>query len=267
MTVQPHRAGRVRALVLVAVLALGACGGGATTTAGAPTSTDGPSTTRPPATTTSTTTSATSTTAATTSSTTTTSTTTTTASTTTSTTAPPPPAPAPVVTTAPPPPPLPAGDDRVFVLGDSVLLGAATTVPDALVGWAVTFDALGSRRLPQAIEVLRARRAEIGRVVVIQQGNNYIAGEGSFAAQIDEAMAVLAGVERVVWLTVAEKWPSRVEINAAIRAAPQRWPQAVVADWASVIAAHPEYAGDMLHLTAAGRVAIAQLIASHVGPP
>ena len=37
-------------------------------------------------------------------------------------------------------------------------------------------------------------------MVVIQQGNNYIAGEGSFASQIDEAMTVLSGVERVVWL-------------------------------------------------------------------
>ena len=164
--------------------------------------------------------------------------------------------------------PLPAGSDhRVFVLGDSALLGAQYTVPAALVGWDVTYDALGSRRLPQGIEVLRARRAEIGRVVVIQQGNNYIAGEGSFADQIDQAMTVLVGVERVVWLTVAEKWPSRVAINDAIRAAPARWPQAVVADWAPIIAAHPEYAGDMLHLSDAGRIAIARLIADHVGPP
>lgn len=130
----------------------------------------------------------------------------------------------------------------------------------------VTFDAVGSRRLPQGIEVLRARRAEIGRVVVIQQGNNYLASEGSFTDQIGEAMRVLDGVERVVWLTVAERWPSRVGINAAIRASPQRWSQIVVADWATVVAAHPEYASDMLHLTGAGRQAIAQLIATSVGP-
>lgn len=173
-----------------------------------------------------------------------------------------------VTTTAPVVPELPTGDDRrVFVLGDSALLGARETVPAALVGWDVTYDAVGSRRLPQGIEVLRSRRSEIGRVVVIQQGNNHLAGEGSFAAQIDQAMGVLEGVERVVWLTVAEKWPSRVEINAAIRAAPARWSQAVVADWATVVAAHPEYAGDLLHLTASGRVAIAELIARYVGSP
>ena len=169
-------------------------------------------------------------------------------------------------TTAPPTtarPPSTAGRS-VFVLGDSALLGAREKVPAALPGWQVVFDALGSRRLPQAIEVLRARRSEIGAVAVIQQGNNYLESEGSFGAQIDEAMRVLDGVDRVVWLTVAEKWPSRVEINQQIRAAAGRWPRIVVAEWAPLIAAHPEYAEDMLHLSAAGRIAIAELIAGAV---
>ena len=169
-------------------------------------------------------------------------------------------------TTAPPTtarPPSTAGRS-VFVLGDSALLGARETVPAALPGWQVVFDAVGSRRLPQAIEVLRARRSEIGAVAVIQQGNNYLESEGSFGAQIDEAMRVLDGVDRVVWLTVAEKWPSRVEINQQIRAAAGRWPQIVVAEWAPLIAAHPEYAEDMLHLSASGRIAIAELIAGAV---
>ncbi|MCO8129189.1 hypothetical protein NHL50_18425 [Acidimicrobiia bacterium EGI L10123] len=160
-------------------------------------------------------------------------------------------------------PPSTAGRS-VFVLGDSALLGASETVPAALPGWHVVFDAVGSRRLPQAIEVLRARRSEIGAVAVIQQGNNHLESEGSFGAQIDEAMRVLDGVDRVVWLTVAEKWPSRVEINSQIRAAAGRWPQIVVAEWAPLIAAHPEYAEDMLHLSAAGRIAIAELIAGAV---
>lgn len=182
------------------------------------------------------------------------------------TTSPPTTAPSPP-TTPPTVPPVNGGDRSVYVLGDSVLLGAQT-VPAALAGWIVTYDAEGSRRLPQGIEVLRAHREQIGAVVVIQMGNNYIEGEhGTFASQIDEAMTVLAGVRRVVWLTVAERWPSRVVINQAIRAAPGRWPNAVVADWAVMVAAHPEYAADQLHLTAAGRVAIAQLIASQVGPP
>lgn len=68
-------------------------------------------------------------------------------------------------------------------------------MPAALPGWQVTFDAVGSRRLPQAIGVLHSRRWGIGGVVVIQQGNNHIASEGSFGSQIDEAMRVIDGVD------------------------------------------------------------------------
>ncbi|MGQ0595615.1 MAG: hypothetical protein ACT4QB_24165 [Gammaproteobacteria bacterium] len=159
---------------------------------------------------------------------------------------------------------LPLGN-TVFVLGDSVLLGTKDIMPAALSGWVVRFDAKGSRRLSQGIHVLRARRAEIGRVVVIQLGNNYIAGEGSYAKQIEEAMQVVNGVDRVVWITVAEKYPNRAAINQAIRAAPARWGRIVVGDWAKIIAAHPEYAYDGLHLKPAGRKAMAALIASKVG--
>ncbi len=154
------------------------------------------------------------------------------------------------------------------MLGDSVLLGTVQTLPAALTGWQVTMDCVGSRRLPQGIGVLAAHRADIGSVVVIQMGNNYIAGEdGTFAAQIDQTMQALDGVQRVVWVTVAEKWPDRAAVNAAIRAAPTRWPAVRVADWQPIVAAHPEYAYDSLHLTPPGRLAMAHLIGSVVGPP
>ena len=158
-------------------------------------------------------------------------------------------------------------DNRVYVLGDSVLLGTVQTLPAALRGWKVTMDCVGSRRLTQAIAELRNNRSRIGSVVVIQMGNNFIPGEdGTFASQIDRAMRVLDGVRRAVWVTVAEKWPDRVTINRAIRAAASRWPTIRVADWAPIIATHPGYAYDMLHLTGAGRLRIARLIATAVGP-
>lgn len=154
------------------------------------------------------------------------------------------------------------------MLGDSVLLGTTQTMPAALRGWRVTMDTVGSRRLTQAIQELRAKRTRIGAVLVIQMGNNYIPGEdGSFGSQIDQAMRVLTGVGRVVWVTVAEKWPNRIPLNRAIRAAAARWPTIRVADWAPLIAAHPGYAYDMLHLTPSGRLAMARLVAAAVGRP
>ena len=117
--------------------------------------------------------------------------------------------------------------NHVFVLGDSVLLGAANEIPAALPGWQVIVDAKVSRFLNQGIEVLQARRAEIGNagVVVIQQGNNYLGNEEQFRDEIDQTMAVLAGVPKVIWLTVAEFTRSRVDVNKEILAAARALPE------------------------------------------
>jgi MFS family permease len=105
------------------------------------------------------------------------------------------------------------------------------------------------------------------RAVVIQAGNNYIEGEdGTFGHQINQAMHILKGVQRVVWVTVAKKWPSRATIDKAIHAAAHRWSRILVANWAPIAAHHPGYTYDGLHLTPDGRTAMAKLIAQTVGP-
>jgi len=166
------------------------------------------------------------------------------------------------------------GGTKVYVIGDSVLLGAKEEVPAELDGWDVTMDATGSRRLTQAAVDIEENGA-VARVVVINLGNNYIPNEASpggattFAGQIDEVMESLSDVDRVVWVTVAEVSDSRREINAAIRAAEDEYDNVVVLDWASVVEANPgndEIAGDALHLGSAGQQAIAELIAMGVGP-
>ncbi len=162
----------------------------------------------------------------------------------------------------------PITDNKVYVVGDSVLLGTVDTLPAAMHGWRVTMNCVESRRLPEAIPIIRANRSKMGSVVVIQMGNNYIAGEdGTFASQINTTMRILRRVPLVVWVTVAEKWTSRIGINNAIRAAAHRFANVRVADWAPIMAAHPSYAYDGLHLTPSGRLAMARLIAHVVGPP
>lgn len=171
-----------------------------------------------------------------------------------------------------PPPPVadpagPPGRNSVFVIGDSVFLGTTSAIPSALPGWLVTYDAVGNRRLAQGIDVLAARRSQIGEAVVVHLGNNFIEGErGTYATQIDEAMAVLQDVPRVVWVTVSEVSESRVAINQAIREATSRWPNLRVAEWAPVIGGRPELSWDGLHLTPAGRREMASLIAQTLGP-
>lgn len=170
--------------------------------------------------------------------------------------------PLPVADPGPPP-----GANSVFVMGDSVFLGTTSSIPIRLSDWVVTYDAEGSRRLAQGIDTLAARRGEIGEAVVIQLGNNYISGErGDYASQIDEAMAVLADVPRVVWVTVSEVSPTRTAINESIRAAADRYPNMWVADWAQVIATEPDLSWDGIHLTPAGRQRMAEVVAVALGP-
>ena len=75
-----------------------------------------------------------------------------------------------------------------------------------------------------------------------------------FATSIDTVMAALgaAGVERVVWVTLHESQPNWARLNDQIRAAPARWPQLVVADWAPVAAREPSWFGDGAHMNVLG---------------
>jgi lysophospholipase L1-like esterase len=161
----------------------------------------------------------------------------------------------------PPPPPR----DPVFVLGDSVILGAQSDLPAALPGWTTIVDAQESRLTGRAAEVVDARRGEIDRVAVVMVGHNSGAGE-DHATHIRRVLASLAGVERVVWVTAAEWGPGQVEFNAALREVAPEHPGLHVADWARYNAAFPAYTYDGLHLTPEGRAAMAALIAGYVGP-
>lgn len=171
-----------------------------------------------------------------------------------------------------PPPPVPdpagpPGRNSVMVVGDSVLMGTARSIPEAVPDWLVTYDAVPNRRLAQAVELLEERRDEIGEAVVICLGNNYIEGErGDYASQVEEVMALLWFVPRVVWVTVPEVNPGRDRINESIREAATRWPNMRVADWAPMVAADPTLASDGMHLTREGRRALAELIAATLGP-
>jgi hypothetical protein len=165
-----------------------------------------------------------------------------------------------------PPPALPAGDGRVFAVGDSVLLGAKDSLSETVGGWDLYVDARVSRRFPEGIDVLRQNRAALGQVVVVVLGHNY-GGGGKVYGYLDEIMAETSRTQRVVMVTVAEWSPAQVEVNRAIRSLPNVHRNVVVADWQAVTAANPQFlAGDRVHLTGAGRVALANLIAVMVGP-
>jgi len=181
-------------------------------------------------------------------------------------------APAPTTTEAPAPtvPPGPAplsagGPNTVYVLGDSVTLGAAGTVPAALGGWQVTFDAQENRRMDQGQAIVAGRGAGLGRVVVVHLCTNW--GGGDYAGAAERMLASLAGTERVVWVTCTA-WNGGVEeANAAIRALPAAHPHVTVAEWDPLSRTPGLTYDDGLHLRPEGAAALADLIAAAVGPP
>jgi hypothetical protein len=157
-------------------------------------------------------------------------------------------------------------DPQLFLTGDSVMQAVVPTVDRMLPSWSVNSDTRIGRRVPEGASVIEESDDQIGDAVVIVLGHNYTRGEG-FQAQFNRIMRELWHVERVVWVTVAEWSPGQLEVNGILRTAPQIWPNVVIADWAELTHANPGYlAGDRVHLTSAGVVALADLIARAVGP-
>jgi hypothetical protein len=167
---------------------------------------------------------------------------------------------------------VPITDPRLFLMGDSVMAALNPDYTDeahkilGAFGWEVTIDAMESRFPTAGIEVLKARRHEIGQVVVIQMSNNYGDDEVQWADQIDAMFDVLDGVPEVVFLTVSEFRSDRREVNAELRAALKRHPNMLLADWNALGASSRAFLeGDGLHLSPKGAHAMAELIASEVG--
>src|SRR5262249_49564083 len=101
---------------------------------------------------------------------------------------------------------------------------------------------------PSALHTIHDLGPTLGQMVIVDVGYNDVAD--GYGDKLDTVMRALlaAGVQHVVWVTLEETEDPWVAINPQIRAAPARWPQLVVADWAPVAAAHPEWFVDVAHL-------------------
>lgn len=168
----------------------------------------------------------------------------------------------PVIT---PPPPLPPGDGTVYAVGDSVLLGANNYLPQTVGGWDLRLDAKVGRHMSEGIDLIRENRGSIGQAAVILLGHND-GGGSSVYGQLDLIMSYLRKTQRVVFVTIKEWQPGHATINRAIRALPKTYPNVVVADWAAVLDANPQFLVDNVHPNSAGQIALANLIAIMLGP-
>ena len=156
----------------------------------------------------------------------------------------------------------PAFTGSVSAIGDSVMLGAVGGLQKDVQGLAVV-DAEVGMQVYTAIDILKARsaRGQLGEVVVVHLGNN-----GTFTEeQFDDIMRTLSGVDRVVFVNVRVPRAWERPNNRVIAEGVQRYPNAVLVDWHSASASHPEFFyGDGFHLRPVGQRAYTDLISANL---
>jgi hypothetical protein len=125
-------------------------------------------------------------------------------------------------------------------------------------------DTAVSRQFRHADDVARAHGGGTGRSVVVHLGTNGNATQ----AQIDDLLAAVPAATRVVLVNTQMhgSQPWEAENNALFPGAVARCgSRCALGDWKGYSDGHPEwFAGDGVHLTAAGAAAYAALIASLV---
>jgi lysophospholipase L1-like esterase len=156
-------------------------------------------------------------------------------------------------------------DPRLFVIGDSVIVGVQATLAQRLAGWHVNVYAQESFSTLAAPAVINASRALIGEVVVVGLGNNDAGNPVTFGQRIDAVMQSLPGVRRVIWVNLRRFRDFVPALDAQLAAATTRWPNLEIADWDTRATPDPSLVyADGLHLTPAGQAAMAELIAQHL---
>jgi hypothetical protein len=163
--------------------------------------------------------------------------------------------------------------NRAIVIGDSILASISNRYGDQLCTdlvprrWAVEVDAEVSRRIEFGRQVLQSRGDANWDAAVVMLGNNYDGDEVAYAAELEQLLDELGPIP-IVLLTVTRYRPQQDEVNEAIRRAADGHPNVRVVDWAARTAAKDGrklLAGDRLHLSDEGQVALAGMIAEQFG--
>jgi hypothetical protein len=162
-------------------------------------------------------------------------------------------------TTSPPGPGFNAG--QVTAVGDSVMLDYQDPLKTAIPG--INVDAAVSRQWSDGESILQTLKSDdqLGGDVIVGLGTNGPITDTDF----DNMMTILGGASRVVFVNVHVDRPWQDPNNAVLASGATRYPNAVVADWATLAAQNPGWFGaDGTHLAidGPGADALAQLVAS-----
>ncbi len=150
-----------------------------------------------------------------------------------------------------------------YAVGDSVMIDAQQPLQGCVPNMQV--NAAVSRQWSDGETILRGVMAGPSppSVVVVGLGTNGPITD----ADVDAMMSILQGASRVVFVTVHVDQPWQDQVNGVLASGVSRYPKAVLADWESLAAQHPEWFysdGTHLPIGGPGAQALAALIASKV---
>ena len=198
------------------------------------------------------------------------------------------------------PPPIEGHDPRwphsVSILTDSVVLGAERYLPDGFPEWRLEMLGKPALMLHQVEDTFLPPGKKVGSLVAVALGYNslwerdryrYDMWAARFDEQADEVIRDLLahGALQIAWVPLREPSPEAVitdqqksqmrrwgwylpYVNERIRLIPDRHPQVVVADWASV-SSGPGLTYDLIHLNPDGARLMTDVISGAFGfePP
>jgi lysophospholipase L1-like esterase len=182
---------------------------------------------------------------------------------------------------------------HVYVITDSVMLGAKQKFIDALPDWQVTFDGRPAIQIRQALKEYTLSRRDTGPVAVVALGyntlwekdrHNFKRWSDMFDKHVEEMLAALKerGAKRIVWVMLRELTPdmisgSRVSVsqfnryawyfpyvNERLKAIKERHPEMALADWAVAGKANG-VTYDLIHLNGRGAEMMTEVVKTAMG--
>lgn len=155
---------------------------------------------------------------------------------------------------------------KVTAIGDSVMIDYAPDLVKDLPG--VQVEATVGEQWDAGLAEVATLRAEgaLGAQVIVGLGTN---GPVSIT-QFDQMRAALAGVPRVVFVTVHVDQPWQGEVNGVLAAGVRSMPQARLANWYAQSASHPGWFysdGTHLPIGGTGAQALASLVVRALHTP
>jgi hypothetical protein len=183
----------------------------------------------------------------------------------------------------------PSWPRQLYVISDSVLLGARAPLKKSFEGWKVTIQGRGSLFPGDAVTIVK-RNASLPPVALVALGYNTIWGYkrknyDKYAEEFDKhAEALLAalaerGVKKIAWVLLREPTETKsgkklryekvgwhfVYVNERLAALKERHPEITLVDWRGESATQHSYTADGIHLTHAGAAAMVELIGRSLG--